>query len=1056
MAPAVTLLMVAHDPGPWFEEALAAVAGQDYPEVEVLVVDVASLAPIEDRVQAVLPEARTVRLNSNRGFGRAVNAVLPTLGDVPFVILAHDDAVPDPSAVRALVEEAFRSNAAVVGPKIVRWDNPNRMLSAGEGADRFGFPVPLVERDELDQEQHDAVRDVFTVPDAFTLVRTDLLRALGGFDPEMSFFGDDLDLCWRSHVAGARVMVAPNARVRHAEALGERHQVDRRRRLQFRHRLRVMLTAYKAPSLLVVIPQLLVVHLIEALFSVLTGRPGQARDVLGSWLWNLRRLRSLIDRRRALKRVRLVRDGEVRALQVRGSARVAAFLRGQLATDQDTFGSAATLSRRVMHSVTGPGRREAAIAWLIVLLILLVGSRHLLTRPIPAIGEFVPFPEHLGTMWSQWWSSWRSGGLGYEGFAPAAHLLVAALGTVFLGAMGLLRTVLILGMFPLAVIGMWRLLAPLASARASAAALVAYAAVPLGYDALATGSWRGLIAYAAAPWVLARVVRSSGAAPFGASDPDDGIADAGPRHDVPPMWRQAVGLGLVVAVAAVLDPLFVLLPLAMVVAMVPGSLLAGYLRGLGRMLVVALGAGVVGAALHAPWLYDQLTINLSWSTFAGASSPDAAGMSLAQVLRFDTGPTGSSILNVALLVAAAFVLLVGRLWRFGWAARAWSLGVGCWALVWASAMGWLPFALPATDAMLAPAAAAMALSVGLGVAAFEVDVRRSAFGWRQLASVIAVVALLLALLPVAATSVGGRWLVPRGSHHQTLAFLDQESDEDPFRVLWLGDSEVLPLVSWPIDGLTSYATTHLGTPTLGDLWPGPAEARSAPLHSALELAVGQRTDRLGRVLAPMGVRYVIVVEYSAPAPYGGLRRPAPPQLRAALAEQLDLVEIDVNPALTVYQNAAWTPIASTYPPATVPSLDGPAAPDGARLAARLDLATLADRLERTGRTSFDGALGGAGQVLVGATPIDGWRVELDGIELQADSAFGWGALFEADEGGTVAVRWNTPLAHQLVLVGQLLLLALIAAVMYVSRAERRIARRHRRAIPSPVDEGRIR
>ena len=79
----------------------------------------------------------------------------------------------------------------------------------GLGLDRFGEVDPIVEPGEVDQEQHDAVRDVFVLPSACLLVRADLFRALGGFDPAISFHGDDVDLCWRAHLSGARVVVAP-------------------------------------------------------------------------------------------------------------------------------------------------------------------------------------------------------------------------------------------------------------------------------------------------------------------------------------------------------------------------------------------------------------------------------------------------------------------------------------------------------------------------------------------------------------------------------------------------------------------------------------------------------------------------------------------------------------------------------------------------------------------------------------------------------------------------------------------------------------------------------
>src|SRR5690606_27549866 len=116
-----------------------------------------------------------------------------------------------------LVDEAMRSNAGVVGPKVVDWHTRDRLLSVGMGADKFGAPSSNVEPGELDQEQHDAVRDVFYVPGGATLVRADLFTSLGGFDPGIDLVGEDLDLCWRAHLVGARVLVVPRARIAHRE-----------------------------------------------------------------------------------------------------------------------------------------------------------------------------------------------------------------------------------------------------------------------------------------------------------------------------------------------------------------------------------------------------------------------------------------------------------------------------------------------------------------------------------------------------------------------------------------------------------------------------------------------------------------------------------------------------------------------------------------------------------------------------------------------------------------------------------------------------------------------
>ncbi len=136
-----------------------------------------------------------------------------------FFLLCHDDCALDPDAVHNLVEESFRSNAGVVSPKYVNWFDPSILLHVGENCDKTGAVVDRIQDGEVDHGQHDAVRDVFVAPGGCMLIRADLWRELEGFDPAIVAMGEDLDLSWRSQVAGSRVVVAPDARVRHREAV---------------------------------------------------------------------------------------------------------------------------------------------------------------------------------------------------------------------------------------------------------------------------------------------------------------------------------------------------------------------------------------------------------------------------------------------------------------------------------------------------------------------------------------------------------------------------------------------------------------------------------------------------------------------------------------------------------------------------------------------------------------------------------------------------------------------------------------------------------------------
>ncbi|MGH9088618.1 MAG: glycosyltransferase family 2 protein, partial [Acidimicrobiales bacterium] len=289
-APAVVVVLATREPGPWFDETLAALAAQDYPELSVLVLVTGGAEDPTARVARALPAAFVRRLRGGRGYGAAVDEALGMVEGATFFLLCHDDCAPDPTAVHLMVEESFRSNAGIVTPKMVRWDDPSVLLHVGQHADRTGAVVERVQAGEVDHGQHDAVMDVFVAPGGFTLVRSDLLRELGGFDRAMTAMGEDLDLCWRAHVAGARVVVAPAARVRHLEALaaGVRplppsaagtSPAPTLQALERRHELRAMLTCTALVRLAVMVPLALALSLGEVVIALVAGDRDRARAV---------------------------------------------------------------------------------------------------------------------------------------------------------------------------------------------------------------------------------------------------------------------------------------------------------------------------------------------------------------------------------------------------------------------------------------------------------------------------------------------------------------------------------------------------------------------------------------------------------------------------------------------------------------------------------------------------------------------------------------------------------------------------------------------------------
>jgi GT2 family glycosyltransferase len=1026
--PPVVAVVVAHDPGAWFGTTLASLRDQTYPDLSVLVVDAASAEDLTSRVAEVLPEAHMHRLDHNPGFGPAANAVRELVEGAAFYVFCHDDVALEPDTIRALVEEAFRSNAGVIGPKLVDWNQPDRLLQVGMGADKTGALVPLAERGELDQEQHDAIRDVFVVPGGVTVVRADLFEAIGGFDPQIDGPGDDLDLCWRAHVAGARVLIAPVASVRHLEAWSVRREGDERDRLQARFRLRSTLVNYRPWHRLRVMPQALVLAVLEAVWSVLAGRPARARNLLAAWPWNLRRLAQVRARRKALDAVRTVSDREVRDLQVSGSARFSAFVRTRLGAGDPRRDGVARSSRDLAGALRDGTRQFTGAFALVLAVLLVVSSRSLLVDGIPAIGEFARLPDGPGPLVETWWAGWRAAGLGSAGPQPTGDGLFGVFAVLFLGATGVLRTVAILGLVPVGALGAWRLARPIGSARASVAAFAVYLAIPVPYNAISRGSWSGLVAYALAPWMLLALGRASGAAPFGPANAEPDEPAATTRRAS--MLRVGLGLGLAVGLACTLVPFTLVLVVAVAAALTVGSVLCFRVVGLARMLVVAVGSSALAVLLHVPWSLDLVTGPSPWESIAGVASSSTPPLSLGEILRFETGPWGAPPLGFAFLLAGALPVVIGRAWRLEWAVRAWMVVLAGWGALWASQQGHLPGGLPAAEVVLAPVAAALALATALGLAAFEIDLRQYRFGWRQVLSVAAAFAVVLGAAPLASGLLDGRWQTPRSDYLTGLDPLLSEEGDGAFRVVWLGDPELLPVRGWRYNDQLAYATTDDGPPTIEDRFVVPQAGATPLVAEVLEAAEERRTNRVGRLLAPMGVQYLVLQERLAPSSSEVERPDGLLGVLDALAQQADLERVPVAEGLVVYRNLSWAPSRSVLP-------DREGDRTSVADAAGDDLSGAEAALTRSdGADRATGTVPSRGDVLVAATADDGWRLRVDGVTLRRSETYGWANQFSATRAGDGVLEYQTPVGHRVASLAQAALWSVTLVIWWRARRRR--------------------
>lgn len=272
-------------------------------------------------LEAAYPGLEVVRLPENRGYAGGCNEGLRRVSSA-YVVFMNDDAVVEPGWLEPLVAEAERdASVGALQPKILslKARRDGRRLfdyagAAGGMLDRLGYPWCLgrsFSGIEEDRGQYDEPSDLFWASGVALFGRTELFRALGGFEEGFFMHMEEIDLCWRLRLRGMRIRSVPASVVWHegGASLGEGSPL----KVYYNHRnaLAMFLRNRCMSSLLLLLPLRVFLEPVAALYYLITAGPHGLRcaaQVLRAGVDNLRGLRRTLRQRKYIQRERVVDD----------------------------------------------------------------------------------------------------------------------------------------------------------------------------------------------------------------------------------------------------------------------------------------------------------------------------------------------------------------------------------------------------------------------------------------------------------------------------------------------------------------------------------------------------------------------------------------------------------------------------------------------------------------------------------------------------------------------------------------------------------------------------
>ena len=216
-----TIAILNYNTASYLEDFLPSIGYSSTADFDVAVIDNASTDNSISYVQEWHPEIKVITLTQNYGFAGGYNRGLSTI-ETPYIVLLNSDVQVTENWLDPLVTYLNEhTEVAMVMPKILSYADQNSFEYAGAAGgymDYLAYPFcrgRIFDSVEEDNGQYDTEENIFWASGAACVIRTEIFKALGGFDADYFAHQEEIDLCWRILRSGYQIKVIPSSTVYH-------------------------------------------------------------------------------------------------------------------------------------------------------------------------------------------------------------------------------------------------------------------------------------------------------------------------------------------------------------------------------------------------------------------------------------------------------------------------------------------------------------------------------------------------------------------------------------------------------------------------------------------------------------------------------------------------------------------------------------------------------------------------------------------------------------------------------------------------------------------------
>jgi hypothetical protein len=283
-------------------------------KIRVFCVDNASSDHSLELVRREFPQVEILAFDKNLGFTGGYNLAIGEISSEYIALLNNDTKVTPDWLLEMVTAIQSSSEIAIVGSKVLTYGRENILQYAGGKFTILGngYVQGLWQEDT---EGWSVQKYTGFAMGASFLIRRDVFLELGGFDDRYFAYNEETDLCWRTWLAGYKILYAPKAIVYHKlGGTGGNLNSPFMLSLVVKNRLATLIKNLDTPNVVFGLLLSFIFELYRILFflrhrnfqslkAILIGLPGFFRELPGS-----------IERRSKIQNARKVSDKDLYAI----------------------------------------------------------------------------------------------------------------------------------------------------------------------------------------------------------------------------------------------------------------------------------------------------------------------------------------------------------------------------------------------------------------------------------------------------------------------------------------------------------------------------------------------------------------------------------------------------------------------------------------------------------------------------------------------------------------------------------------------------------------------